>query len=98
MGFKWTPEFQESTVWPNPDETRRMAAFARERGVRLTIAPTGAVVTDPRDAAPHHVTAFSCDCGLFAQAGGCQHLALLQVETNWIPEAVATAVEMERVR
>ncbi len=97
MGFKWTPEFQESTVWPNPGETRRMAASARARGVTATITPTGAVVTDPRDARPHCVTGFSCDCGLFAQAGGCQHFSLLVDELGWIPEAVV-AVEMEIVR
>lgn len=75
--------------WPNAGEVRRMARHARERGVTLTIKPTGAVVVDPRDAAPHHLTGFSCDCSLFAAAGGCQHFSLFVDEMNWTPEAVA---------
>lgn len=97
MMFKWTAEFDTMTVWPNPRETRRMAAFARERGVTVTIADSGAAVTDPRDSAPHAVTGFSCDCRLFAQAGGCQHFSLLVDTLGWIPAAVAVE-EMEMAR
>jgi hypothetical protein len=90
-------------AYPNPAEIVGLAKRARFHGMRLeTVAAGDRVdhfVFEPKTGRRQYVTALSCDCRQFIGSGGagCQHLALVQVETNWIPEAVA-AVEMEIAR
>ncbi len=78
-------------AYPTPFETLGLAERAKFHGMTLEVEPSGAhCVHDPKTGRRHYVTAVSCDCRQFIGSGsaGCQHLALLQVEKGWIPEAV----------
>lgn len=100
MSLKWTPALENRTVYPNPNETRRLAQRARERGVMLVMVEDGRRVdhfaSDPRDGQRYYLTAYSCTCRQFIQSGsaGCQHLALLQVELGLVPEVVFEPEEL----
>jgi len=98
--LKWNSALEARYAYPTPRETIGLAKRARFHGMTLDALPGGVhCVNDPTTGRRHFVTAVSCDCRQFIGSGsaGCQHLALLQVEKGWIPEAVA-AVEMESVR
>lgn len=106
MIHKWDSRLdnvlEDRTVWPNPAETRRMALFAKGRGVRLMLRkdrdgrPLSATVVDPRDDRPHAVSLLSCDCPLFAACQGCQHHSLLVATLNVVPEVVIESVDVEK--
>ncbi len=104
MALKWNRDFEERNAYPTPRETIGLAQRARHHGMTIETVATGArvdhFVFDPRDGSRTYVTAVSCGCRQFVGSGcACQHVALLQVEKGFIPEAVREPVmKTESVR
>jgi hypothetical protein len=69
--------------------TRRLAAVARKRGVRLLREPaTGAwfAASAAEPGMVHALSVLSCACRGFARRGRCEHHRVLFEHLGWLPD------------
>ena len=77
------PEISDGlTAYPTPDEQRRLAERAQERGIRIEWSTDRPRAIEPWSGRSFDLTAVSCTCRLFVVSGACQHHALLTAQIN----------------